>query len=85
MARDCYCGHLSKEFLDGEGIPEGYCGICERCGKPGHIQHFPGAVTYTGAWCDSCFRIVAAKYWIKSLLFSLLSLAVFILIIEMIW
>ena len=62
--RYCYCGSLSKEFLEKEGIPDGYCGICERCGKPGHTQHFPGPVPYTGSWCDWCVKVVALFYWI---------------------
>ena len=43
--RGCYCGALDKEFMDKNDIPEGYCGICERCGQPGHklesYQVFP--------------------------------------------
>jgi hypothetical protein len=60
MKRNCYC-HLWKkdpEVLKKQGIPEGYCGICERCGKFGHMSHYPGPVPYTGAWCDRCYRIV---------------------------
>lgn len=57
--RQCYCDSLSPEWKAEQGYPEGFCGICERCGKPGHTQHFPGPVPYTGAWCDKCVRIVA--------------------------
>ena len=57
----CYCGTISKETMEKEGIPEGYCGLCELCNKPGHTQHFPGAVPYIGAWCDDCFEKIARK------------------------
>ena len=42
--RACYCKR-----------GESYCGTCEDCGRPGHTSHFPGAVPYTGAWCESCY------------------------------
>lgn len=38
--------------MEAEGIPRGYCGFCDVCGKPGHTRHFPGAVPATGTWCD---------------------------------
>jgi hypothetical protein len=49
--RGCYCkpGDVS-------------CGPCERCGAPGHMRHFPGAVPVTGAWCDRCYGIVAIRH-----------------------
>ena len=70
LERKCYCGlwETDPDHFRKEGIPEGYCGICERCGKPGHTQHFPGPVPYTGAWCDRCVRIVPwtnAGVWIQ--------------------
>ena len=57
-ARGCYCGLWDKEpgFLREQGLPEGFCGKCETCGKPGHTQHFPGPVPYTGSWCESHYR-----------------------------
>ncbi len=64
--RQCYCGSLDADFLRQQKIPEGFCGICERCGKPGHTQHFPGPVPYTGAWCDRCVKIVALTWPLKS-------------------
>lgn len=45
----CYCfqrNYSSEIFKD---IPEGYCGFCDICGKPGHIRTL-GA--FTGCWCD---------------------------------
>ena len=57
--RECYCASLDRAFLVKQNIPEGYCGICERCGQPGHTQHFPGPVARTGAWCDRCVCVVA--------------------------
>lgn len=34
-------------------LPEGYCAHCDVCGEPGHMRHFPGAMPYTGGWCDA--------------------------------
>lgn len=54
-ARQCYCNSISREALAEQGIAAGFCGICEVCQQPGHTRHYPGAVPYTGAWCDACF------------------------------
>ena len=58
--RNCYCGVWDKDPItyESQGYPLGYCGVCERCGVPGHTRHFPGPVPYTGAWCDRCYRVV---------------------------
>lgn len=64
--RQCYCGSLDSAFLREQNIPKGFCGTCERCGKPGHTQHFPGPVPYTGAWCDRCVKIVALTWPLKN-------------------
>ena len=51
---NCYCKErkvnpdLANSLKD---IPEGYCGICETCGKPGHTKAHPSSPT-TSAWCD---------------------------------
>jgi|ERR1051326_2401842 hypothetical protein len=29
---------------------------CELCGNPGQLRHYPGAVPYTGVWCNACFE-----------------------------
>jgi hypothetical protein len=44
--RGCYCGIWEKNpaHFESEGIPRGYCGLCEKCGRPGHTRQFPGAV-----------------------------------------
>ncbi len=54
----CYCILWDKdpEHLKNKQVPEGYCGLCETCGRPGHTRHFPGAVPYTGTWCDRHYR-----------------------------
>ena len=54
----CYCTLWDKdpEYLKSINVPEGYCGLCEKCGSPGHLRHFPGAVPYTGTWCDRHYR-----------------------------
>ena len=64
--RRCYCKSSHPELWRERGIPEGFCGICERCGKPGHTQHFPGPLPYTGAWCDRCVKIVALTWPLKN-------------------
>ena len=64
--RMCYCDSLSAEWKAQQGYADGYCGVCERCGKPGHTQHFPGPVPYTGAWCDRCVKIVAYTWVFKN-------------------
>lgn len=64
--RQCYCASLSAESRREQNIPDGFCGICERCGAPGHTQHFPGPIPYTGAWCDRCVRIVALTWPLKN-------------------
>ena len=58
MPRDCYCDlwNSNPASLERRGVPRGFCGHCERCGQPGHTRHFPGAVPYTGAWCDRHYR-----------------------------
>jgi hypothetical protein len=57
----CYCGVWDKNpaLYEKLGYPLGFCGICERCGVPGHTRHFPGPIPYTGSWCDRCYRILA--------------------------
>jgi O-acetyl-ADP-ribose deacetylase len=49
----CYCGLWEKnpEVLEKRSVPKGYCGLCTVCGAPGHLQHFPGSVPYSGEWC----------------------------------
>ena len=64
--RHCYCGSMDADSRREQNIPEGYCGLCERCGKPGHTQHFPGPLPYTGAWCDHCVKIVALTWPLKN-------------------
>ena len=64
--RQCYCGSSDDASLRQRNIPPGFCGICERCGAPGHTRHFPGPIPYTGAWCDRCVRIVALTWPLKS-------------------
>ena len=42
---NCYCKERNK-----------FCGTCEECGKPGHTQHCPLPIPYTGSWCDDCAK-----------------------------
>ena len=59
--RGCYCDApgLGPEYFESRGIPPGFCGLCERCGAPGHTRHFPGAVPCTGCWCDRHYRLLS--------------------------
>lgn len=59
--RGCYCGLWEKEpeYLKRQGVPEGFCGFCDTCKKPGHTRHFPGSSPVTGCWCDVHYRRVA--------------------------
>lgn len=79
--RMCYCDSLSAEWKAQQGYAEGFCGVCERCGQPGHTQHFPGPVPYTGAWCDRCVRIVARTWFLKNpvLIFVLVITAIIVI------
>jgi hypothetical protein len=65
--RNCYCGLWEENpaLLESRQIPQGFCGICERCGQPGHLRHAPGGVPYTGEWCDKCFRVVAVQNYAR--------------------
>lgn len=55
-ARGCYCGILNPEVLEQNGVPKGYCGLCDECGQPGHLRH-GFSVPATQVWCDACWRI----------------------------
>jgi hypothetical protein len=59
--RGCYCDLWEKDpaQFEDEGVPRGYCGLCETCGRPGHTRHFPGNSPSTGCWCDSHFRLIS--------------------------
>ncbi|MBK7232434.1 MAG: hypothetical protein IPH93_09240 [Saprospiraceae bacterium] len=48
---NCYCE---------EG--EEYCGTCEVCEKPGHLQQCPMPIPYTGCWCDECAKKLIRLY-----------------------
>ena len=54
-ARGCYCGMLDTKILEQKNIPKGYCGLCDECGRPGHLRH-GYSVPITQVWCDSCWR-----------------------------
>ncbi len=58
--RGCYCGlwDTQPDVLQSQGLPEGFCGRCEKCGAPGHARHFPGPIPYTGTWCDRHYRLL---------------------------
>jgi hypothetical protein len=66
--RSCYCGIWARnpKMYEERGLPRGFCGQCERCGKHGHARHFPGPVPYTGAWCDRCYRITGFTWPLRT-------------------
>ena len=84
-SRSCYCNErksnpaVAKSMQD---IPEGFCGICEVCGKPGHTNAHPQLPT-TGSWCDKHWdELISQKAInIPQLIFRsiLLALVLFIL------
>lgn len=47
------CEYCSNGSTDPEA-PEGFCGLCTRCGKPGHVQAHPSA-PYSAVWCEDCY------------------------------
>lgn len=47
----CYCKQIKVESTSEGNLPEGYCGICEICGKLGHTRAHSRLAT-TSAWCD---------------------------------
>jgi len=49
--------------LEEEGVPRGFCGMCEKCGKLGHLRHHPGSVSYTGVWCDYHYRLLTTFHY----------------------
>nr|CAS02748.1 putative integron gene cassette protein [uncultured bacterium] len=61
--RHCYCDlwESNPDVLQSQNLPHGFCGICERCGQPGHSRHAPAAAPYTSAWCDSYYRITSIR------------------------
>jgi len=48
---DCYCEERKKYPESYRDIPEGFCGMCDICGEPGHMRAHPN-LPITGAWCD---------------------------------
>jgi hypothetical protein len=87
--RNCYCALWEKSAgtLEDQGVPRGYCGICQVCGKPGHTRHFPGAVPYTGAWCDTHYRrirlfdprgAIGCYLWLGFIILSIVGVVAFL-------
>ncbi len=65
----CYCKEreINSNFAKTiENIPDGFCGICDICGEPGHMRAHPRQAT-TGAWCD--------KHWHELTHYKIITLA----------
>jgi len=81
MENCLYCTSISDSDRIKDNIALGFCGTCEECNEPGHIQHFPGPVPYTGAWCDKCVIIVEKRHKTQSkIIIALLIISGLILI-----
>lgn len=85
----CYCHErdTNPDFARSiEDIPEGYCGACDICGKPGHMRAHPRLAT-TGTWCDehwadlNSYRIFTPGDIIQVLFFLLLLAGVIVLVL----
>lgn len=63
--QNCYCNERKTNPAVAESmkdIPDGFCGICDICGKPGHTRAHPHLPT-TGAWCDEHWNdLVSHKF-----------------------
>lgn len=59
--RHCYCSlwQTAPETLRQQGVPEGYCGLCNVCGAAGHTRAHPAAPV-SDAWCDVCYTQLRA-------------------------
>src|SRR5437899_10900472 len=62
--RGCRCDESEKrpEGRDTQGLARGYCGLCLICGEPGHTRPHPGAVEFTGSWCDFHYGVLAVTH-----------------------
>ncbi|WP_444907048.1 hypothetical protein ACJJIR_01370 [Microbulbifer sp. SSSA008] len=80
--RGCYCdvwdNKEAPKYLIEQGLPEGFCGKCERCGANGHTRHYPGPAPYTGAWCDDCYRLLGKTWFFRLPMFWLVLIGVLI-------
>jgi len=64
----CYCSERESnpELAQSlKNIPEGYCGLCDICGEPGHMRAHPRLST-TGVWCEQHWQELT-KYRIITL------------------
>ncbi|MCD6585448.1 MAG: hypothetical protein J7K96_06785 [Desulfobacteraceae bacterium] len=89
-SRNCYCNErennpaLAETMKD---IPDGFCGICDICGKPGHTNAHPHLPT-TGSWCDEHWnelvshRVVNIPHFIFCSV--IVAIVVFVLLIPLI-
>jgi len=62
--RGCRCDESEKrtQGRDTQGLARGYCGLCLICGEPGHTRPHPGAVEFTGSWCDFHYGVLAVTH-----------------------
>lgn len=56
----CFCSLRDKDpnYYSKQGIPDGFCSLCNICKKPGHACHVPAPLPYTGGWCDEHFQLI---------------------------
>jgi hypothetical protein len=77
---------MNPSVLEKQNVPRGYCGLCEKCRKPGHLRHFPGAVPASLAFCDLHYQRIR---WIHPLgsrgIFVWSSLIIFFIFALAVW
>ncbi|WP_035276914.1 hypothetical protein [Desulforegula conservatrix] len=59
----CYCQERLNNPKVAElmkDIPEGFCGLCDICDRPGHTRAHPNLPT-SGAWCDEHWKELLAR------------------------
>ena len=56
----CYCSIRDKDpnYYAKQGVPDGFCGFCSVCKKPGHTCHVPAPLPYTGTWCEEHYQLI---------------------------
>ena len=84
----CYCSawDTNPQAFEKQGIPHGYCGFCDVCGRPGHCRAHPGAPAVTSSLCDEHWQAASQSSWIRitvSILLSIAVMSVFVLTVAL--
>ena len=84
----CQCEARRRFPEKYQGIPEGYCGLCDICGQPGHWRQHPHLKGAGGAWCDRHWeKLIAPKSFGRreAILYHLMALLPLFLAIILLW